>query len=81
MNDTYPDPEQSVALIILWLFWFVNIFIMLIIILNFLIAEVSQTYDKVKGSGKMFLYQKRCEIDWIAYVYRKIFGWGEQDKF
>jgi hypothetical protein len=53
---------------------------MCIIILNFLIAEVSQTYDRVKGSGKMFLYQKRCEINWNAYVYRKMIGIDE-DKF
>jgi len=79
--ESYPDAEQSVALIVLWSFWFINIFLMLIIILNFLIAEVSQTYDRVKGSGKMFLYQKKCEINWNAYVYRKMFGYEKDDKF
>jgi hypothetical protein len=39
--ESYPDAEQSVALLVLWSFWFINIFLMLIIILNFLIAEVS----------------------------------------
>ena len=80
-NCDYPDAEQGVALAVLWVCWFVNIFLMLIIILNFLIAEVSQTYDRVKGSGKMFLYQKKCEINWNAYVYRKMFGYEAGDKF
>jgi hypothetical protein len=41
--------QQTIAIMIIWLFWFLNMFIMLIVIVNFLIAEVSQTYDKVKS--------------------------------
>jgi len=43
--------EKNMAIGIIWGFWFFNEFMMLIIILNFLIAEVSQTYDRVKGAG------------------------------
>lgn len=46
---------------------------MLIIILNFLIAEVSMTYDKVKSSGMQFLYQKKSEVNKNAYVYKELF--------
>lgn len=45
-----------ISMVIIWFSWLVNILIMLIVMLNFLIAEVSQTYDKVKGQGKMLLY-------------------------
>jgi len=59
----YENQERGVAIGILWMFWFFNEFVMMIIILNFLIAEVSQTYDKVKGAGNQFLYKKKCEVN------------------
>ena len=36
------------ALLFIWLFWIINVFGMMVILLNFLIAEVGQTYDNVK---------------------------------
>jgi hypothetical protein len=33
--------QHNIAVISIWAFWFMNMFIMLIVILNFLIAEVS----------------------------------------
>jgi hypothetical protein len=76
----YENSERSVAIGILWMFWFFNEFVMMIIILNFLIAEVSQTYDKVKGAGNQFLYKKKCEVNQTAFTYRKkLFNYD--DKF
>ena len=57
---------------------------MLIVMLNFLIAEVGQTYDDVKSLGKQFLYFNKCQINTNTFNYRshfkKMFGM-EQDKF
>ena len=75
--DGWKDADASVrdkALTIVWLFWVLNIFIMLIVLLNFLIAEVSQTYDKVKSQGDMLLYQKKAELNLLAYKIFKMFG-------
>jgi hypothetical protein len=33
--------QRNIAIFMIWVFWFMNIFIMLIVIVNFLIAEVS----------------------------------------
>ena len=63
------------AIITIWTFWFLNMFIMLIVIVNFLIAEVSQTYDKVKSSGKTFLYLSKASVNKIAFDYRKSLGY------
>ena len=48
---------KPIAKFIIWMFWFFNLFFMLIIMLNFLIAEVSQTYDKVKSQGLVLIYR------------------------
>jgi hypothetical protein len=39
---------RPIAKCVIWLSWFINLFLMLIIFLNFLIAEVSNTYERVK---------------------------------
>ena len=69
--------QNIAAIITIWAFWFLNMFIMLIVIVNFLIAEVSQTYDKVKSSGKTFLYLSKASVNKIAFEYRKSLGFLE----
>lgn len=76
----HEETQRSLAIGILWIFWFFNEFLMLIIILNFLIAEVSQTYDRVKGAGNQFLYKKKCEVNQTAFTYRKEL-FKKDDKF
>jgi len=46
----------------------------MIVLLNFLIAEVGQTYDKVKSDGSMLLYQKKAELNLLAFKIFKMFG-------
>jgi len=62
--------QHNMAVLAIWTFWFMNMFIMLIVILNFLVAEVSETYDKVKSSGKTFLYLSKAGVNKIAFEYR-----------
>ena len=49
------DPELpltgAITICILWGIWFINVFVMQIVLLNFLIAEVSATYSKVRDGG------------------------------
>lgn len=40
---------QGISIFVIYLYWIVNIFIMVIILLNFLIAEVGGTFENVKG--------------------------------
>jgi len=46
-----------------WLVWFVNVSVMLICLLNFLIAIVSQSYDIVAGESVQFRSTQRCEMN------------------
>ena len=46
------DPMLSkLATGIVWSFWFINVFTMTIVLLNFVIAEVGNTYNDIKESG------------------------------
>ncbi len=47
---------------------------MLIIMLNFLIAEVSQTYDKVKSQGLVSIYRQKASLNKLVFQILHLFG-------
>lgn len=47
----------------MWLLWFVQLFIMQIILLNFLIAVISQTYQRVVSSQTNYTYKDKAEMN------------------
>jgi len=47
----------------LWMFWFMNIFLMVIMLLNFLIAVISQTYERVSGSQTSYTYKDKADMN------------------
>ena len=51
-----------------------NVFVMVIVLLNFLIAEVSATYEKVKEGGAKILYAKRAELNLKTQEIYSLFG-------
>ena len=52
MYEKYLDGEEAIksnskiVVYIMWFFWFLNSMIITIIVLNFLIAEISSSYEK-----------------------------------
>jgi len=42
--------------------------------LNFLIAEVSQTYDKVKSQGLVSIYKQRASLNKLVFQIYHLFG-------
>ena len=60
-------PTSSIAtIIVLWLIWWLNVFVMVIVLLNFLVAEVSATYSKVKEAGSKVIYAKKAELNQLT---------------
>lgn len=47
----------------LWLFWFCNIFLMCIILLNFLIAVISATYETIDAKKINYTYKDKAEMN------------------
>ena len=52
-----------VAIYIIWLIWFVNVFLTLIVMLNFLIAEVGATYNRVIALGSKNHYKYAAAVN------------------
>ena len=53
-NDENKDGfslAQPIAVFLIWAIWLLYIFFMLIVMLNFIIAEVGDTYNAVKEQG------------------------------
>lgn len=60
-GQTYWISQLSIYLI--WLVWFANQFLILIILLNFLISVISKSYSDVMDSALMFKYVQMCELN------------------
>ena len=57
------DPHLGFMIILIWFFWFFNQFIMLIILLNFLIAVISASYEKVASEHELYTYMHRAQFN------------------
>ena len=47
-------------ILVIWVSWFVNQYLNLIILLNFLIAIISQSYEEIMTEQSVFRYQHRA---------------------
>jgi hypothetical protein len=55
--------EDHLVIYIMWILWFVQLLIMQIILLNFLIAVISQTYERVASSQVNYIYKDKAEMN------------------
>lgn len=55
-GEEYLDGYQYAVVAVTWIFFIINIFVMQIVLLNFLIAEVSMTYSRIKELGPCLIY-------------------------
>ena len=70
---TYPLWEEFIAkdnvwqgkfmIFTIWTFWFIHQYLILIILLNFLIAIISGSYEDVMAQEIQLKYQHRCEMN------------------
>ena len=48
---------------VIWMFWFIHQYLILIILLNFLIAIISGSYEDVMSQETQQKYMHRCELN------------------
>lgn len=60
-NATLQSGSRLVIYII-WFVWLLNQLLILIVLLNFLIAVISQSYENVMNKSVQFKYLQRCEL-------------------
>ena len=64
MSHLDESPRTANAMIgVIWVFWFLNQFFCLIILLNFLIAIVSESYEEIVSESLTFMYEHRAQMN------------------
>ena len=54
---------KSINIALIWICWFFQTFFMLIIMLNFLIAVITSTYERVMNYQKIISYMHKAELN------------------
>lgn len=76
-NDNLKNKEDIgssyIMIYMLWVIWLINIILMLIVMLNFLIAEVGNTYAKASMLGEKFHYRERAVLNFQKQKYLSYF--------
>jgi len=71
----FPSKKSSVLLSYTYLLFVTLQFFMLVILLNFLIAQVSQSYDNVMGKEELYIYLMKAEFNREYLAFMKLMGW------
>ena len=58
---------------IIWFFWFLNQWVVLIIVMNILIAIISQCYDEFMGIKMNYLFDYQSQMNLEVLLYLKTF--------
>ena len=72
---------KSINITLIWVTWFFQTFFMLIIMLNFLIAVITSTYERVMNYQKIISYQHKAELNYETFALMSFFGELEEYKF
>lgn len=63
-NETTKDrANKTIIILLIWVVWLMNQFMCLIVLLNFLIAVISQVYDNVIAEQKQIMYINRASLN------------------
>ena len=65
------DNKFYIMLAYIWMIWLGNQFFILIIMLNFLIAVISQTYDQVMSQSQILLYKRKADLNHECRIIKK----------
>jgi hypothetical protein len=57
------DNLKYLNIYLIWGLWYTQTFIMLVVMLNFIIAVINQTYEQVKNNQELIHYQYRASIN------------------
>ena len=54
---------KGINIALIWLIWFLQSFFMLVIMTNFLIAEITSTYERVINYQKIISFQHKADLN------------------
>jgi len=73
-NESDGHFGASYMIFICWFIWFIHQYLVLIILLNFLIAIISQSYDSVMTTSLITKYNQRCDMNWECTLLNEQFN-------
>ena len=65
----------KVVICIIWLAWWLNQYVMVIIMLNFLIAIISQSYEEVMSKTSLSVYTQKCQMNTEYAILKRSLPW------
>ena len=84
-NSDYADKKfvDNLRVTLIYLFWFIAQIVLLVILLNFVIALISQFYEDVMNRRVMHQYKMYHELNKEYYNFNEFLvkmGWRKDDK-
>ena len=68
-TDTYTKGiKGQIMVLVIWVVWFLNQFFCMIMLMNFLIAIISEEYSQINTYSTHFLYTRRKELNYDALI-------------
>ena len=55
--------EHLILIIVIWTMWVVQAIIMIVVLLNFLIAVITQTYESVYGKKVIYIFNDKAALN------------------
>lgn len=72
-NGKSDDIFLHINIIMIWILWVVSTFFMFVIMTNFNIAQITSTYERVRGLEKKISYELKAEMNHETYMLLAIF--------
>ena len=73
-NLSFSSTVRNVIVTITWCFWILDIYLILVVMLNLLIAQVGQIYDQIMSQGETIIYKERAQLNLKVYQNEYFFG-------
>jgi len=62
------DVFLQINMALIWIMWVISTFFMFVIMTNFNIAQITSTYEKVRGLEKKISYELKAEMNYETYM-------------
>lgn len=62
-DETINENQRFLNIYLIWAVWYTQTFTMLVVLLNFIIAVINETYDQVKDNQVLINYQYKAELN------------------
>lgn len=70
--------SQSSNIFFIWFIWFFLTFLVNIMMINFIVAVISATFERVQDYQLIITFKQKAELNFESYQLLNMFGYSEQ---